>query len=104
MVKAQSLNLPGFKCHLLRLKSTAIIWAKKLTSAMNPLFLIPANFRIFQREMQVYIPVMVPPSGEVTTVEGVSSVLLNYLPIKLGRCFNPFFDSLLQEWLPVVRL
>ena len=29
---------------------------------------------IFEEEMQVDIPAMVPPSGEVTTTEGISSI------------------------------
>jgi len=30
--------------------------------------------------MQAYVPAMVPLSGEVTIVEGISSILLNYFP------------------------
>jgi len=52
----------------------------------------------------VYVPAMVPPSGEVTITEGNFSIPLNYFPVELGRCFNTSFDSLLQEWLPVLRL
>ena len=54
--------------------------------------------------MQAYVPAMVPPSGEVTTAEGISSILFDYFSIELGRCFNPSFESLLQEWLLEVRL
>ena len=56
---------------------------------------------ISEEEMQVYVPVMVPPSGEITTTEGISFILLNCLPIKLGRCFNVSFEFLLQERLSV---
>jgi len=38
--------------------------------------------------MQVYVLAMVPPSGEITTTEGISSISLNYFPIKLDKCFN----------------
>jgi len=79
VVKPQSLRLPGFKCHLHHLKSRAIILARKLTSAMNPLFLLAAIFsHISKEEMQAYVPAMVPSSREVTTAEGTSSILLNY--------------------------
>ena len=37
---------------------------------------------ISEEEMQAYVPVMVPPSREVTTTEGISSLLLNYFSIK----------------------
>ena len=58
---------------------------------------------ILEEEMQVYVPAMVPPSGEVPTAEGISFILLNCFPIKLGRCFNISFEFLLQRWLPVVK-
>ena len=48
--KAPLLRPLWFRCHLRRLKSTTTIWETKLTSAMNPLFLTPASFRIFQRK------------------------------------------------------
>ena len=35
---------------------------------------------ISEEEMQVDIPAMVPPSGEVTTTEGISSISPNYYP------------------------
>jgi len=60
--------------------------------------------QISEEEMQVYVPAMVPPSGEVTTTEGISSIPLNYFPVELGICFNTSFESLLQEWLLVLRL
>ena len=50
---------------------------------------------ISKEEMQVYIPAMVPPSGEVTTTEGISSIPLNYFPLEFGKCFNTSFESLL---------
>ena len=59
---------------------------------------------ISEKEMQAYVPAMVPPSGEVTTIEDISSIPLNYFSIELGRYFNASFESLLQEWLPVLRL
>jgi len=46
--------------------------------------------------MQVYVPTMVFPSGEVATAEGISFILLNYFSIKLGICFNISFEFLLQ--------
>ena len=42
---------------------------------------------IFEKEMQVDIPAMVPPLGEVTTTEGISSFPLNYYPIELVKIF-----------------
>jgi len=53
------------------------------------------HFLISEEEMQVYVPAMVLPSGDITTVEGISSILLNYFPIELGRYFNTSFESLL---------
>jgi len=50
VVKPRSLRLLGSNCHLRRLRSTNIIPAKKSTSTMNSLFLIPANSRIYQRK------------------------------------------------------
>ena len=50
---------------------------------------------ISEEEMQVYVPAMVPPSGEIATTEGISSILLNYFSIKLERCFNISFEFLL---------
>ena len=44
------LRLPWSNCRLRRLRSTNIIPAKKSTSAMNPLFLIPANSHIYQKK------------------------------------------------------
>ena len=35
---------------------------------------------ISNEEMQAYVFATVPPSGEVTTAEGISSILLNYFP------------------------
>jgi len=43
---------------------------------------------IFEEEMPVDVPTMVPPSGEVTTIESISSASLNYFPIELDKCFN----------------
>ena len=43
---------------------------------------------ISEEEMHAYVPAMVPPSGEVTTAEGISSILLNCFSINLGRCFT----------------
>ena len=40
---------------------------------------------ISEEEMQVYVPAMVPPSGEVTTTEDISSIPLNYFPVELGK-------------------
>ena len=56
---------------------------------------------ISEEEMQAYIPAMIPPSGEVTIAEGISSILIDYFSIELGRCFNPSFEFLLEEWLLV---
>jgi len=50
---------------------------------------------ISEEEMQAYVLTIVPSSGEVTTAEDISSILLNYFPIELGRCFNTLFESLL---------
>ena len=46
---------------------------------------------ISEEEMQVDVPVMVPPSGEIAITEGISSIPLNYYPIELGKCFNTSF-------------
>ena len=43
---------------------------------------------ISEEEMQVYVTVMVPPSGEIASTEGISSILLNCFSIELGRCFT----------------
>ena len=59
---------------------------------------------ISEEEMQAYFSAMVLPSGEVATSEGISSIPFNYFSIELERCFNSLFESLLQEWLPVLRL
>ena len=37
---------------------------------------------ISKEEMQVYVPMMVLPSGEVATAESISSILLNCFSIK----------------------
>ena len=58
---------------------------------------------ISEEEIQAYVSAMVP-SVEVTTAKGISSILLDYLSIELGRYFNLSFEFLLQEWLSVVRL
>jgi len=58
---------------------------------------------ISEEEMQVYVPAMFPPSGEIATAEDISSILLNCFSIKSGRCFNTSFEFLLQGWLPVVK-
>ena len=42
---------------------------------------------ISEEEMQVYVPALVRPSGEVATTEGISFILLNCFSIRLGRCF-----------------
>ena len=42
---------------------------------------------ISEEEMQVYVPAMVSPSGEVTTTEDISSFPLNYYPIELDKMF-----------------
>ena len=42
---------------------------------------------ISEEEMQVDVLTMVPPSGEVTTTEGISSFPLNYYPIELDKIF-----------------
>ena len=59
---------------------------------------------ISEEEMQVYVPAIVQPSIEVTTTESISSISRNYFPVELDRCFNTSFESLLHEWLPVLRL
>ena len=59
---------------------------------------------ISEEEMQAYVPTMVLPLGEVTAGESISSIFLNYFTIELGRYFNTSFESLLEEWLPIVRL
>jgi len=59
---------------------------------------------ISEEGMQVYVPATVPPSGEVTTTEGIFSIPLNYFPIELDKCFNVSSEYHLQEWLPVLRL
>ena len=51
---------------------------------------------ILEEKMQVYVHAMVSPSGEIATAEGISSILLNYFSINLGRCFNISFKFLLQ--------
>jgi len=58
---------------------------------------------ISEEEMQVYVPAMVLPTGEIATAEGISSILLNCFSIRLGKCFNIFFEFLLQGWLPVAK-
>ena len=50
---------------------------------------------ISEEEMQTYVHAMVSPSGEVTTVEGIYFIPLNYFPIELGKYFNTSFESLL---------
>ena len=35
---------------------------------------------ISEEEMHVYVPAMVPPSEEITAIEGISSIPLNYYP------------------------
>ena len=42
---------------------------------------------ILDEEMQAYVPAMVPPSREVTTAEGIFSILLNYFPHRVGKMF-----------------
>jgi len=60
---------------------------------------------IFEEEMQVDVPVMVPPLGEVVTTKGSSSIFLNYYSIDLDkRCFKASFEGHLQELLPVLKL
>ena len=54
--------------------------------------------------MQVDVPAMVPTSGEVATIEGISSISLNYYPIELDKYFNTSSEYHLQEWLPVLKL
>jgi len=46
---------------------------------------------ISEGEMQVYVPGMVPPTGEIATTEDISSILLNCFSIRLGKCFNVSF-------------
>ena len=52
---------------------------------------------ILKEEMQVDVPVMVPLSGEITATEGISSILLNYYPKELDKCFNTTFECHLHE-------
>ena len=47
---------------------------------------------IFVEEMQVDVPAMVPSPGEVATIEGISSIPLNYYSIDLDKCFNALFE------------
>ena len=46
---------------------------------------------VSDEEMQVYVPVMVPPTEEIATAEGISSILLNCFSVRLGKCFNVSF-------------
>ena len=55
--------------------------------------------------MQVDVPAMVPPLGEVATTEGISSIPLNYYSKDLNkRCLKASFERHLQELLPVLKL
>ena len=56
---------------------------------------------ISEEKMQVYVPAMVPPTGEIATTEGISSILLNCFSIRLGKCFN--VSCLLQGWPPEAK-
>ena len=46
---------------------------------------------ISEKEMQGYVPAMVPPTTEIAITKGISFILLNYFSIKLGKCFNISF-------------
>jgi len=56
---------------------------------------------ISEEEMQMYVPAMVSPTCEISTTEGISSILLNCFSIRLGKCFNVSF--LLQGWPPEAK-
>ena len=43
---------------------------------------------ISEEEMQVYVPAIVSPTGEIATAEGISSILLNCFSIRLGKYCN----------------
>ena len=58
---------------------------------------------ISEEELQVYVPAIVPPTGEIATAEGISSILLNCFSISLRKYFNISFEFLLQGWLPVAK-
>ena len=46
-----------------------------------------------------------PPSGEIATIEGISSIPLNHYSIDLDKCcFNTSFEYHLQELLLVLKL
>ena len=57
-----------------------------------------------EKEMQVYVPVMVPPSEEIIVTESISFIPLNYFPIELDKCFNVSSECHLEKWLPVLKL
>ena len=59
--------------------------------------------QISEEEMQMYVPAMVPLTGEIATAEGISSILLNCFSVKLGRCINISFEFLLQGWPLVAK-
>ena len=93
VVKPRSLRLPGSKCHLHRPMSTS---GEEVDFGDEPALPDTSKFsHISEEEMQMYIPAMVLPSGEVVTAEGISSILFNCFSIKLERCFNISFEFLL---------
>ena len=47
---------------------------------------------ISEKEMQVDVPVMVSPLGEIAATEGISSIPLNYYLIELDKYFNISFE------------
>ena len=60
---------------------------------------------IFEKEMQVDVLATAPPSGEVATTEGISSIPLDHYFIGLDKyCFNASFECHPQELLPVPKL
>jgi len=60
---------------------------------------------ISEEEMQVDVPAMAPPLGEVATTEGIFSIPLNHYSIDLDKhYFNASFEFYLQELLPVPML
>ena len=69
----------------------------------EPTLLDASKFsHISEEEMQVDVPAMVPPSGEITATK---VCLLPHLLFSLyEHCFNASFESLLHKWLPVLRL
>ena len=103
MVKSWSLSLLGVSSS--SSEEHEYYSGEEVNFGDEPALLDTSKFsHIPEEEMQVYVSMMVPPLGEVTTIEGISSILFNCFSIKLGRYFNISFEFLLHGWLPVVKL